>query len=92
MLARFAYADLAEVIACTRPALAKHGLAVVQPLVGFGDGMAVQTWLLHEGGGALAEGLALGLDAFALGDNVGRLGQGAHDAHVTRVHHHLEGA
>lgn len=42
----FSYAPLETLIACTRPALSKHGLAVVQERVG----MAVRTVLLHESG------------------------------------------
>lgn len=50
---KFAYADLAEVIACTRPALAANGLAIVQPLVKTGDFLSIRTILMHAGGATM---------------------------------------
>ncbi len=42
------YASLAEVIRATRPALAKHGLAVLQPLGGDDTTMTITTILMHS--------------------------------------------
>lgn len=51
---RFRYADLQAIIAATKPALSKHGLAVIQMI---GDGpdktTVLTTMLVHEGGGVV---------------------------------------
>lgn len=44
------YADLGEVIKASKPALAKHGLAVSQPVTNTQNGIAVTTILMHESG------------------------------------------
>jgi hypothetical protein len=49
----FAYADLAEIISATRPALAANGLSIVQPLVPRDGALTVVTMLLHEGGATM---------------------------------------
>lgn len=50
----FVYADFAEIIACTRPALTANGLSIVQPLVPRGDGLVLMTILLHAGGATMS--------------------------------------
>lgn len=51
---QFRYADLEEITAKTRPALAKHGLATMQPIVANGKGgTSLLTRLVHEGGGVI---------------------------------------
>lgn len=52
---RFEYADLEQLISCTRDALSKHGLAVVQRVLGD----TLITELLHGGGGVLASTMRL---------------------------------
>ena len=47
---KFEYADLEQLISCTRPALAKHGLAVVQVIVD----NELRTRLLHADGGSVS--------------------------------------
>lgn len=51
---KFRYADMEELIRVTRPALAKHGLAVVQPLHDTGSGVNIQTMVVHKDGGTLS--------------------------------------
>lgn len=47
---RYRYADLADVLAVVRPVLAKHGIALLQPLVMGVDGMFLSTRLIHVSG------------------------------------------
>lgn len=49
----FVYAELSESIDATRPALAKNGLAVVQPYTKLGDVAILRTVLSHSGGGLM---------------------------------------
>lgn len=49
----FRYADLEEITAKTRPALAKHGLATIQLILPKGNQSALVTKLVHEGGGSI---------------------------------------
>lgn len=49
----FFYAELASVIAATRPALSKHGLAVFQPIHYDGDTWWLLTIITHAEGAAL---------------------------------------
>ena len=46
----YTYADMAEVLDATRPALAKHGLAVLQPPSMDGSTVTVETFLIHVSG------------------------------------------
>lgn len=47
----YQYADLSDMLDVVRPVLAKHGLALVQPVEREGRGMVVvSTWLLHSSG------------------------------------------
>jgi hypothetical protein len=47
----YSYADLADVIECFRPALAKHGLSVIQPITMAAEGhLVLLTRLLHSSG------------------------------------------
>lgn len=52
----YSYADLADVLASTRPVLARHGLALIQPIATSDDGNSVEirTVLLHSSGEWLA--------------------------------------
>lgn len=60
---QFRYADLEAVIAATRPALSKYGLAVVQPLMQSGERMMLTTTLVHEEGGIITSSLPVpGID------------------------------
>lgn len=52
---KFEYADLEQLISCTRPALAKNGLAVVQLIT---DG-ELHTQLVHQDGGNLQSSMKL---------------------------------
>jgi len=47
----YTYADLADVLEAVRPALAKHGLAVVQSIGGSDGKVSVSTALVHKDGG-----------------------------------------
>ena len=49
----YTYADMAEVLDATRPALAKHGLAVLQPPSMDGSTVTVETFLIHVSGAYL---------------------------------------
>ena len=50
----FRYADMEELIAATRPALAKHGMAVIQTVSRGADGMEyLETGVLHADGGCI---------------------------------------
>ncbi len=45
------YADLGSVIETARPVLAKHGLAILQPVVSSGNGrIGIRTMVIHESG------------------------------------------
>lgn len=45
------YADLGSVIETARPVLAKHGLAILQPVVSSGNGrIGIRTLVIHESG------------------------------------------
>lgn len=47
----YSYNDLADVVALARPILARHGLALIQPVMRqLGRPVEVDTWLLHESG------------------------------------------
>lgn len=47
----YAYNDLADVVELTRPILARHGLAMIQPVTRqLGAPLVIETWLLHESG------------------------------------------
>lgn len=50
---RAKYADLAAVVAATVPTLAKHGIAMVQPVGTDEHGHYVETVLMHDSGGEL---------------------------------------
>jgi len=54
-----AYADLAEVWDACRPALTKHGLAVVQPVSAEGAQVTVTTLLLHASGEWISSDLTM---------------------------------
>lgn len=48
---RYDFADLAAVLDVVRPVLAKHGLAVLQPVTHLiGGPLVIETWVLHESG------------------------------------------
>ena len=55
----FRYADLEEITAKTRPALAKNGLATVQPIVQRGNGTVLVTKLVHADGGEIISEIQL---------------------------------
>jgi hypothetical protein len=55
----FDYADLASVLDAVKPALAKHGIAVVQTAALEGDKVAVETRLIHASGEWLESTLAV---------------------------------
>ncbi len=45
------YADLGSVIETARPVLAKHGLAILQPVISSGNGrIGIRTMVIHESG------------------------------------------
>ncbi|MND38634.1 ERF superfamily protein [compost metagenome] len=50
---KFRYADLEAALACTRPALAKHGLAVIQTI----SGKELITQLVHADGGWISSSI-----------------------------------
>lgn len=47
---KYTYANLADLVADTRPALAEHGLVALQSIHAHGDGAACTVVLLHESG------------------------------------------
>lgn len=47
---RFDYADLADVMACIRPVISKHGVAITQWPHGEGNVVSVTTLLIHTSG------------------------------------------
>jgi hypothetical protein len=51
----YKYASLAAIIDSVRPALAKHGLAVLQPIATEGDAVVIRTILVHSSGEMLEE-------------------------------------
>jgi hypothetical protein len=55
----FDYADLASVLDVVKPALAKHGIAVVQAAALEGDKVNVETRLLHSSGEWIESALAV---------------------------------
>jgi len=55
------YADLGAVIETSRPVLAKHGLAIVQTVIGDGVQIGVTTMLAHESGEWLQDTITLSL-------------------------------
>lgn len=55
----FAYAPLDTIIAACRPALAKHGLAIVQLLEQTETGPALRTELRHQAGGVVGSSFPL---------------------------------
>lgn len=54
---RSRYADIAAILAAVRPALNKHGLALVQQVDSTPDGVSVSTHLYHVDGGKLSSGV-----------------------------------
>ena len=46
----FKYADLAEIVRVSRPALTKNELAVLQPITNYGNIRILETMLLHSSG------------------------------------------
>lgn len=68
----YAYADLASAIDATRPALTKHGLAVMQPTRREGAQIVVTTLLAHKSGQWVSEEMswAAGNDTRAQGSAV----------------------
>ena len=52
----YQYADLATVLTYVRPILAKHGLAVTQPVTALDGSVVVETVILHTSGESLAFG------------------------------------
>lgn len=55
------YADLGAVIETSRPVLARHGLAIVQTVIGDGVQIGVTTMLTHESGEWLQDTITLSL-------------------------------
>lgn len=55
------YADLGSIIQASKPVLAKHGLAVAQPISGDGALIEVTTILMHTSGEWLSETVSLPL-------------------------------
>lgn len=47
---KFSYATLDNIVHCIRPALAKHGLAVIQPVVTIGGRPHLVTRIMHKSG------------------------------------------
>jgi hypothetical protein len=69
----YTYADLADVVAATRPVLAAHGLVALTPLTNHEDGPAVAVVILHRSGQSLTFGpfpFREGHDAQATGSAV----------------------
>lgn len=69
----YSYADIADVVKRTRPALAEHGLVALTPLHDHGDGLACTVTLLHASGDRLDFGpfpFPHGKDAQATGSMV----------------------
>ena len=64
----FQFADLASVINATRPALSKHGLAVLQPLRATENGHELVTILIHRDGGSLEYAIPLPQDIVSMQD------------------------
>jgi hypothetical protein len=56
----YSYADLATILAAVRPVLAKHGLAIIQPLESPAGVPSVRTEILHAAGGRIAAAFPLG--------------------------------
>ena len=52
----YSYADLGSVLSYVRPILAKHGLAVTQPVTALDGDVVVETVILHTSGESLAFG------------------------------------
>lgn len=50
------YADLANILAATRPSLNAHGLALIQKVRSEEGGVVVETMLLHRSGASLSSG------------------------------------
>lgn len=65
----FAYAPMGEILRRVRPAMAKHGLAVIQPLAMAGSEAVVRTILSHQSGGRLVSTVR-----FRPGDEIKALG------------------
>lgn len=55
------YADLGEIVKAAKPALAKFGLAVAQPVSSTGEQVTVTTVLMHESGEWMRETISLPL-------------------------------
>lgn len=55
----FRFADFAELIEATRPALAEHGLTVIQPTADEEGKLYLYTALIHSKGGALVSKIVL---------------------------------
>ena len=55
----FRFADFAELIEATRPALAEHGLTVIQPTADEEGKLYLYTALIHSEGGALVSKIVL---------------------------------
>lgn len=69
----YEYADIAAVVAATRPTLAEHGIVALTPVVDNGDGLACTVVLLHSSGERMEFGpfsFPRGKDAQATGSMV----------------------
>lgn len=69
----YEYADIAAVVAATRPTLAAHGVVALTPVVDNGDGLACTVVLLHSSGERMEFGpfsFPRGKDAQATGSMV----------------------
>lgn len=51
----YKYASLSAILDAVRPALAKHGLAVLQPIASEGDQVVIRTILVHSSGEMIEE-------------------------------------
>lgn len=70
---KYQYADLSDVLAALRPALSKHGVAIIQPVTAKGKDVVVTTLLAHKSGEWISEDMSLsadGMDPRALGSAI----------------------
>lgn len=52
----YAYADLPSIMALVRPVLARHQLAITQPVQSLDDALSVETIVMHTSGGTITSG------------------------------------
>lgn len=52
----YKYADLSSIMTAVRPVMARHGLAISQPVQTIDDSLAVETLVMHTSGGIITSG------------------------------------